>query len=138
MSEVEPFFDTSVLLYLLSSQAEKADRVEMLLAQSGVISVQVLNEFTAVASRKLAMPLAEIREILGAVRAICRTEPLTVEDHDRAVQVMERCKFSFYDSVIVASALRAGCRILYCEDLQHGQVIERQLKIVNPFEDDDG
>jgi predicted nucleic acid-binding protein len=95
----------------------------------------VLNEFTAVASRKLAMPLAEIREILGAVRDICRTEALTVEDHDRAVQVMERHKFSFYDSMIVASALRAGCKILYCEDLQHGQVIERQLKIVNPFED---
>lgn len=135
MSEVEGFFDTSVLLYLLSSEAEKADRVEILLAESGVISVQVLNEFAAVASRKLTIPLAEIREILGAVRDICRTEPLTVEDHDRALQIMERHKFSFYDSVIVASALRAGCKMLYCEDLQHGQVIERQLKIVNPFED---
>jgi predicted nucleic acid-binding protein len=135
MSEVEGFFDTSVLLHLLSSEAEKADRIEILLAESGVISVQVLNEFTAVASGKLAIPLAEIREFLGAMRDICRTEPLTVADHDRALQIMERYKFSFYDSVIIASALRAGCKILYCEDLQHGQVIERQLKIVNPFDD---
>jgi predicted nucleic acid-binding protein len=133
MSGAESFFDTSVLLYLLSSETEKADRIETLLAESGVISVQVLNEFTAVACRKLAMPLADIREILETVRNICRTEPLTVEDHDRAVQIMERYKFSFYDSVIVASALRAGCKILYTEDLQHRQVIERQLTVTNPF-----
>jgi predicted nucleic acid-binding protein len=135
MSDAEPFFDTSVLLYLLSSEAEKADRVEALLADSGVISVQVLNEFTTVASRKLAMPLADIREILETVRKICRTQPLTVEDHDRAIQIMERYKFSFYDSVIVASALRADCKILYSEDLQHGQVIEKQLTVINPFDD---
>lgn len=133
MSGAESFFDTSVLLYLLSSEGQKADRVEELLEHSGVISVQVLNEFAAVASRKLKMPLAEIREVLGTVRAICRTDPLTVEDHDRAVQIIERHGFSFYDSVIVASALRAGCKTLYSEDLQHRQVIDRQLTIINPF-----
>jgi predicted nucleic acid-binding protein len=121
------------LLYLLSAYAEKADRAEMLLAQSGVISVQVLNEFTAVAFRKLAMAPAETREVLDTVRAVCRTEPLMVEDHDRAVAVAERYQFSFYDAVIVASALRAGCKALYSEDLQHGQIIDRKLRIINPF-----
>jgi predicted nucleic acid-binding protein len=135
MSGAESFFDTSVLLYLLSSESDKADRMETLLADSGVISVQVLNEFTAVATRKLRMPLPDIREILETVRTICRTEPLTVEDHDRAGKVMTRYGFSFYDSVIVASALRADCKLLYCEDLQHGQVIEKQLTVVNPFDD---
>ncbi|MEX2050099.1 MAG: PIN domain-containing protein [Steroidobacteraceae bacterium] len=133
MSGAESFFDTSVLLYLLSAEAEKADRIEALLVASGVISVQVLNEFTAVASRKLAMPLADIREVLNTVRAICRTEPLTVEDHDRAVEIAGGYQFSFYDSVIVASALRAGCGTLYTEDLQHHQVIDRHLTIINPF-----
>ena len=47
---------------------------------------------------------------------------------------MERYKFSFYDSVIAASALHAGCKILYSEDLQDGQVIDKQLRITNPFE----
>jgi predicted nucleic acid-binding protein len=136
MSGAEWFFDTSVLLYLLSSEGDKADRVEARLAESGVISVQVLNEFTAVAIRKLAMPLPEIHEILDTVRTVCRTEPLTADDHDRAGQIVERYKFSFYDSVIVASALRADCRILYSEDLQHGQVIERQLRVINPFLED--
>lgn len=134
MSGADSFFDTSVLLYLLSSDSEKADRVETLLAESGTISVQVLNEFTAVASRKLKMSLVEIREVLDTVRDICRTEPLTVEEYDLACEIRERYKFSFYDSVIVASALNAGCKILYSEDLQHGQVIEKQLGIINPFE----
>jgi predicted nucleic acid-binding protein len=134
MSGADSFFDTSVLLYLLSSDSEKADRVEALLAESGTISVQVLNEFTAVASRKLKMPLVEIREVLETVRDICRTEPLTIEDHDRACEIMERYRFSFYDSVILASALHAGCKILYSEDLQHGQVIDEHLRITNPFE----
>lgn len=133
MSDAESFFDTCILLYLLSSEVEKADRVESLLADSGVISVQVLNEFAAVAIRKLAMPLDDVREILETVRSVCHTEPLTVDDHDRAGHVMERYGFSFFDSVIVASALRAGCKILYTEDLQHGQVLEQQLRIVNPF-----
>ena len=136
MSGGDSFFDTSVLLYLLSSDSEKADRVEALLAESGTISVQVLNEFTALASRKLKMPLVEIREVLETIRDICRTEPLTIEDHDRACEIMERYKFSFYDSVIVASALHAGCKILYSEDLQHGQVIDEQLRITNPFAGD--
>jgi predicted nucleic acid-binding protein len=133
MSDAEAFFDTNVLLYLVSSDTEKADRVEELLTQPSVISVQVLNEFTNVASRKFAMPLAEVREALETIRRICRTEPITVEDHDRALDVMERYKFSLYDSVIVASALRNDCEVLYTEDFQHGQVIERQLAILNPF-----
>lgn len=133
MSGAESFFDTSVLLYLLSSEALKASRVEELLEQSGVISVQVLSEFTAVTSRKLKMSAAEIREVLNTVRAICRTDSLTVEDYDRAALITERYGFSFYDSVIVASALRAECKTLYTEDLQHRQVIDRQLTVINPF-----
>ena len=134
MSGAEAFFDTSVLLYLLSADTKKADKVEALLAESGVISVQVLNEFTAVAISKLAMPLRDIREVLDTVRYIYRTDALTVEDHDRAGDIVERYKFSFYDSVIIASALRAQCGVLYSEDLQNGQVIEKQLRITNPFE----
>ena len=86
------------------------------------------------ASRKLEMPLHEIREVLETVRDICLTESLSVEDHDRACGIMEDYKFSFYDSVTIASALHAGCTVLYSEDLQHGQVIDKQLKVTNPFE----
>lgn len=133
MSAVDAFFDTSVLLYLLSEDAAKADRVEELLAARGTISVQVLNEFAAVSLRKLKMPLSEVKEILGTVRAVCDVVPLTVETHDRALAIVARYGFSLYDALLVAAALIADCRRLYCEDLQHDQLIERQLRVVNPF-----
>jgi predicted nucleic acid-binding protein len=56
-----------------------------------------------------------------------------VHTHERSLAVYERYRFSLYDSVLVAAALIAGARILYSEDLQHGQLIEGRLRIVNPF-----
>ena len=133
MNAADAFFDTSVLLYLLSNDAHKADRVEALLAQRGVISVQVLNEFAAVALRKVGLPLPDIKEILDTIRAVCTVEPLTATTHDRGMDICARYKFSFYDSVMIAAALIAGSKALYSEDMQHGQVIDRQLRVVNPF-----
>lgn len=133
MKGADSFFDTSVVLYLLSAEVEKADRVEELLERSGVISVQVLNEFTAVATGKLAMPYGDVGEVLGVIREICRTDAITVECHDKGVEIAKRYGFSLYDSVIVASALLAACDTLYSEDLQHLQVIEGQLTVINPF-----
>lgn len=133
MSALDTFFDTSVLLYLLSTDAAKADRVEELLAARGTISVQALNEFAAVSLRKLRMPPPEVKEILDTVRAVCDVVPLTVEIHDRALAIVARYGFSLYDSMLIAAALIAGSKRLYSEDLQHGQVIERQLRVVNPF-----
>jgi predicted nucleic acid-binding protein len=133
MSNADPFFDTSVLLHLLSGDTTKADRVETLLSARGVVSVQVLNEFAVVALRKLKMPLNEIREILDTIRAVCAVEPITDETHDRGLAVLERYRFSLYDSMLVAAALIAGAKIIYSEDLQHGQVIDNQLRVTNPF-----
>jgi predicted nucleic acid-binding protein len=133
MSGADSFFDTSVLLYLLSDDSVRADRIETLLAARGVISVQVLNEFAVVALRKLKMPLNEVREILDTIRAVCAVESITVETHDRGLAVFERYRFSLYDSMLVATALIAGAKILYSEDLQNGQIIDRQLRVTNPF-----
>ena len=133
MSGADPFFDTSVLLYLLSGDTAKADRVEALLLTRGVVSVQVLNEFAVVSLQKLKMPLNEIREILATIRAVCAVEPITVETHDRGLAVHERYGFSLYDSMLVAAALIVGATIMYSEDLQHGQVIDNQLRVTNPF-----
>jgi predicted nucleic acid-binding protein len=133
MSGADSFFDTSVLLYLLSDDSVRADRIETLLSARGVISVQVLNEFAVVALRKLKMPLNEVREILDTIRAVCAVEPITVETHDRSLAVCERYRFSLCDSLLVAAALISGVTKLYSEDLQHGQVIDDQLRITNPF-----
>jgi predicted nucleic acid-binding protein len=133
MSGAEAFVDTSVLLYLLSAESDKADRVEALLEEPSLISVQVLNEFAAVAIRKLKLSLAEVREVLSSVRQVCSTVPLTVEHHDKGLEIVARYRFSLYDSIIVASALLAGCRTLYSEDLQHRQLLDSRLRVINPF-----
>jgi predicted nucleic acid-binding protein len=132
MSEVDSFFDTNVLIYLLSKDAAKADRAEALLASGGVVSVQVLNEFASVASRKLAMTIPEIREILSTIQGVCIVKPLDIETHKLGLKLAERYGFSIYDGMIVAAAVRAECTILYTEDLQQGQMIAK-LQIRNPF-----
>jgi len=126
------FFDTNVLLYLLSEDATKADRTEKLLQAGGVVSVQVLNEFAAVAAGKLAMRINEIRKILSAIRAICTVKSLEIETHQLGLELAERYRYSIYDSMILAAALRAHCSVLFTEDFQHGQALER-LTIRNPF-----
>jgi predicted nucleic acid-binding protein len=132
MPAADVFFDTNVLHYLLSDEEAKADRAEALLASGGVISVQVLNEFASVAVRKKAADFAEIREILSTIRVACAVRAVDVDTHELGLDIAERYRLSIYDSLIVAAALRAGCSMLYSEDLQHGQVIE-QLTIRNPF-----
>ncbi len=133
MPDAETFFDTNILLYLLSGDTAKADRAEELIANGGVISLQVLNEFAAVASRKLGMSWSEIRDVLGPIRAVCEIESTTIDAHDRGLEIAELYGVSFYDATIVASALLAGCKTLYSEDLQDGQVIDNQLTVNNPF-----
>jgi predicted nucleic acid-binding protein len=133
MSAADVFIDTSVLLCLLSADEAKAGRVEDLLVAGGTISVQVLNEFAAVGTRELRMSIADVREVLDTVRAVCEVHPVAAATHDRAMDLAERYGFSFYDAVLVAAAILAGCSRLYAEDLQHGQLVDRRLRIVNPF-----
>lgn len=133
MRAAERFFDTNILLYLLSADESKANCAEAELAAGGVVSVQVLNEFAAVASRKLKMSIADVREILATVREVCKVVPLTEQTHDLGLQLAARHQLSLYNAMIVAAALLAKCKKLISGDLQHGQIFERTLKVSNPF-----
>ena len=95
--------------------------------------MQVLNEFVAVARRKLDKSWGEVRRALDILRVFCpEPVPLTVETHERAVQIAERYGYSILDSLIIAAALQAGARTLYTEDMRAGQTIDG-LTIRNPF-----
>ena len=129
----EAFIDSNVLLYLVSADGSKADRAERLLSQGGVMSVQVLNEFASVASRKFGMPWPEIREVLDVARGLCAIVPVGVDTHDRALELLQRHSLSVYDALIVSAALGAGCKTLWSEDLQHGKRFASRLTVRNPF-----
>jgi predicted nucleic acid-binding protein len=128
---VSAFFDANILVY--AQQADgKADRARALLAVGGKLSVQVLNEFTAVARRKQSKDWHEIAEAIFDVLAVVDPPlPLTLDLHTFARAIAKEQRLSFYDA-IVASAIEAGCDILYSEDMQHGRTIGG-LSVINPF-----
>lgn len=126
------FVDTNVVLYLLDD-GPKADRAEALLAQGPRISVQVLNETMVNCRRKAGLNWDETGAFLAAIQALCPVEDLTLQTHEVGRALAERYGFSVYDAMIVASALIAGCTTLYTEDMHDGLLVEKQLRLINPF-----
>jgi predicted nucleic acid-binding protein len=127
------FFDTNVLVYIASGDATKADRAEAAIAAGGAISVQVLNELTNVARRKMQLSWNETQAFLDVLRSLLTVHPLTVETHETGLALAERYGLSTYDAMIAASALHARCDTLWSEDMQHGMALTEGLRIVNPF-----
>jgi predicted nucleic acid-binding protein len=126
------FFDSNVLLYLVSGDAAKADRAEAAVTRGGAISVQVLNEVCNVARRKMRMSWGETHLLLATLRGLLTVHPLSLESHDRGLDLAERYGLSTFDAMIAASALNAGCHTLLSEDMHHGMALD-ELRIINPF-----
>ncbi len=130
---VKAFIDTNVVIYALGPASTKTPLAAPLFLGTPSISTQVLSEAANVAAKKLAMPTGEIRKLLLTLESLCRVEVIVSATLHLALEIVERYGFSWYDSLIVATALEAGCDMLYTEDLQAGQVIEGRLTITNPF-----
>jgi len=127
------FFDTNVLLYLLSAETAKVARTEELLRQGGGISVQVLNEATNVMRRKPRMEWREMREFLALLRGLLSIAPVTVQTHELGLDFAERYGLSTYDAMIAAAATLNGCERLWSQDMQDGMRIGTGLRVENPF-----
>ena len=127
------FFDTNVLLYVASGDPAKADRAEELIVAGGTISVQVLNEITNIARRKMGMSWTETRAFLSMIRGLLPVQPLTIEIHETGLALAERYGLSTWDAMIAASALHADCDTLWSKDMQYEMVLDDRLRIVNPF-----
>jgi len=127
------FIDTNVLVYIASGDTAKADRAEAILGDGGVISVQVLNEIANVARRKMQMTWPDTHHFLSNLRSLLEVRALGLATHENGLALAERYKLSIYDAMIAASAIEAGCDVLWSEDMQNGMVIDDGLRIVNPF-----
>ncbi|MDR1062581.1 MAG: PIN domain-containing protein [Azoarcus sp.] len=106
---------------------------EAIVRAHAFVSVQVLDEIANVLHFKRKFPWEKIEPFLHLIRSLCPVEPLTVESHEIACRIADRYKLQLYDIMITASALCAGCDTLYSEDIQHGLLLEGQLRIVDPF-----
>ncbi len=126
------FFDTNILVYAYSTDPKRT-RAQATVAEGGVISAQVLNEFTNVLRTKQKQEWPVIEAAIRSVRfQFDDIVPLTADTHASAVALARAHGFSFYDALIAAAAIEAGCDTLYSEDLQHGRAIGG-LTIRNPF-----
>ncbi len=135
------FFDTNIIAYMFDAASpRKRDVAQQLFeheaeAGAAVLSVQVLQEAFVTLTRKFETPLAPER-----AEAVIRdlTElPVVSVDPQMVLAAIARCRtasLSFWDSLIIESALAGGCGRLLTEDLQHGQFVEG-LRIENPFLD---
>jgi predicted nucleic acid-binding protein len=127
---VSAFFDSDILIYAYSTDPRR-DRALAVVAAGGIISAQVLNEFTNVLRKKQDWPIIEAA--VDSVRfQFPDIVPLTADTHAAALGLARDHGFAFYDALIVAAAIEAGCDILYSEDLQRGRAIGA-LTIRNPF-----
>jgi predicted nucleic acid-binding protein len=127
------FLDTNIVVYAFGTDARAEIALE-LLARRCTISVQVLNEFTNVARRKLAMTWDEVKDALDAIQTSCRAVlPLDVEMQAEAVAIASRYNLGIFDASIIAASLRAQCSLLWSEDMQDGMTIDGRLRICNPF-----
>lgn len=134
------FLDTTVFVYSFDqNQPVKRERALALIANAlltgdGLISTQVVQEFLNAATRKFAVPLKvdDCKAYLVKVlHPLCQVYP-DLALYETGLDIEQETGYSFYDSLILAGALRGGCAILYSEDLQAGQQV-RGLQIVNPF-----
>lgn len=136
---VAPFVDTNVLLYLTPlgfEEPAKRERALTILESGCTLSVQVLNEFVNQAIRSIrndGFPVGRLSELVDTFR-VFPIVTLDLNVFDTALSLRQRVNYHWYDCLIVAAAITAGCDLLYSEDMQHGRVIDG-VRIENPFRD---
>lgn len=130
---VRAFADTNVLVYMFSDQPQKLDKAWSAALESRcVINVQVTMEFCNVCMKKLRFTSAEMNSALDTVLSICDERPVGGSTIRGAISIKERYGYSFYDSVMISSALENDCQYLLSEDMRDRQVIDG-MTIVNIF-----
>lgn len=126
--------DTNVLIYLHeTSHTFKTELASNILGRSPVISNQVISEYLNVLRRLLKVPKHRLIEHCLIVIEGCEIVPIDKNILSHALRLIQKYDFQVFDSIIIPSALAANCDILYSEDLQHKQLIENRLTIINPF-----
>ncbi|MDR3001809.1 MAG: PIN domain-containing protein [Fibromonadaceae bacterium] len=129
------FLDTNILIYYSRTDCpdKKQAAAKIIKEYDCVISAQVVNEICSVLTKKYPTLEKDIKLFLDDLIDICEVVQTSTDLAFLALKLHFKYKTSYYDSLILAAALESNSSILYSEDLQHGQVIESSLKIMNPF-----
>ncbi|GAB6072726.1 PIN domain-containing protein [Venenivibrio stagnispumantis] len=131
------FIDTNIWLYAFMEQDFKKTSIAREIIDKNMeqicLSTQILNEICINLLKKANYSEEEIKNLIKNFDEVYEIYPIRIEDCLKASEVRNKFNISYWDSLVIASALNNGCIILYSEDMQHNQIIENQLKIINPF-----
>ena len=130
------FVDSNVWLYAVIESPESAAKsatARSLVTERRIVSTQVINEVCVNLLRKARRSEAEIRQAVTAFYSQHRVVPIDETTMVAASELREAYSLSYWDSLIVASALEAGATVLYSEDMHHDLWINARLRVINPF-----
>ena len=131
------FLDTNIVIYSYSEDEPKKQEIanDILEEYSNqiIISNQVINELSNTLFRKFKLDADEVKAVVLELNENFPIVNFNLETQLKGIEIKEKYKLQFYDSMILATALENGCNIVYSEDMQHAQVIEDKLTIINPF-----
>ena len=135
--KVKAFIDTNLLIYFVSNDLARKQRIHELFIHNPliVVSTQVINEFVAVSLKKNINPREETFRYASEFMELFELLPVDASTILHSFDLMRTGNFSSWDSLIIAAALQANAQTLYTEDLHHGQVIEGKLTIIDPFKE---
>ena len=129
------FIDTNILIYFISNEKKKKLRAKEIIfsTQEVYISAQVVSEFISVCLSKKLLSIAEITPLINNFMSALRFSSIEESTIKKALQIKQDTNFSYWDCLVIASAIENNCSILYTEDMQDGQIISDSVTIINPF-----
>ena len=130
------FIDTNIILYAYSkTELNKSEIANKLIFENknSMVSNQVLNETINILYKKYQLNSEQIEDVILEIDSSLEICNFTIKTQVKALRIKEKYKYQYYDSLIIATAIESGCSILYSEDMQHNQIIENKLTIINPF-----
>lgn len=126
----------TILVYAYSIDEQRKQKIvdELLNKHDAIIiSTQTVNEFINVTLKKKMLNRAQIDSVVEELFSVFSVELINKNIITKALGLASKYHYTHYDSLMLASALAAGCSIIYSEDMHSDQVIENTLKLINPF-----
>jgi len=129
------FLDTNIFVYLYSEDEPEKQSIALKIFDKvhGVTSTQVLNEFSSVCLRKLGISASDVLQSIKEITENCELCYIDITTIQNALLLHNKYGYTYYDCLVLASAVSNGCTYFYSEDMQNNQLIEGKLKIINPF-----
>ena len=130
------FIDTNIIIYCYSnSEMEKRIICQKLFETYSELNIskQVINEMTNILFKKFKLSSFDIKNTVEQISNIAFTCDFNFDTQIKAIELKDKYNLQYYDALIIATALENHCNIIFSEDMQHNQIIENKLTIINPF-----